>query len=85
VIGNRSMKESHRGLQAGGHPAARIRRGSRQDLYVEKAGFNLDVDTTPFEGLRVVQMTPRGSACSAGFGTGITDAAPGSVGGLYLS
>ena len=53
-------------------------------FYLEKAGFRLEVDTG-VEGVgRVVQLTPAGSACSIGFGTGITDAAPGSARGLHL-
>jgi len=31
-------------------------------FYVEKVGFNLDVDHRPSETFRVVQMTPPGSA-----------------------
>jgi hypothetical protein len=53
-------------------------------FYMEQAGFNLDVDTRPTEEFRVVQLTPPGSACSIAIGTGITDAAPGSVRGLHL-
>jgi len=53
-------------------------------FYVEKLGFNLDVDHRASEEFRVVQMTPPGSACSITIGTGITDAAPGSVRGLHL-
>ncbi len=53
-------------------------------FYVEKAGFNLDVDHQPSEEFRVVQMTPPGSACSITIGIGITDAAPGSVRGTHL-
>lgn len=41
-----------------------------KDFYV-KIGFNADHDHTPSEGLRFVQMTPPGSACSIAFGTGI--------------
>ena len=55
-----------------------------KSFYTEKVGFNLDVDTSPAEGFRVVQMTPPGSACSVTIGTGITKAAPGSVEGLHL-
>lgn len=33
-------------------------------FYVEQAGFNLDVDYHPTADLRVVQLTPPGSACS---------------------
>jgi catechol 2,3-dioxygenase-like lactoylglutathione lyase family enzyme len=53
-------------------------------FYVERAGFNLDVDHRAGEAFRVVQMTPPGSACSIAVGTGITDAAPGSVRGTHL-
>lgn len=53
-------------------------------FYVEKVGFNLDVDHKASEEFRVVQMTPPGSACSITVGIGITDAAPGSVRGTHL-
>jgi catechol 2,3-dioxygenase-like lactoylglutathione lyase family enzyme len=48
-------------------------------FYTEKAGFNLDLDHRVGDEFRVVQLTPPGSACSISVGTGITDAAPGSV------
>ena len=35
-----------------------------KSFYVEKLGFHLDADTQPTETLRVVHMTPPGSACS---------------------
>ena len=53
-------------------------------FYVEKAGFNLDVDHRASDAFRVVQMTPPGSACSVTIGIGITDATPGSVRGVHL-
>lgn len=53
-------------------------------FYVERAGFRLDVDHRAGEHFRVVQVTPPGSACSVSFGTGISDAAVGSVRGLHL-
>jgi len=53
-------------------------------FYTEQVGFGLDVDTTPTEGLRVVQMTPPGSACSVTIGTGLTDAEAGSYRGTHL-
>src|SRR5947209_6734712 len=56
-------------------------------FYVEKAGFKLEVDTRPTDTMRVVQLTPPGSACSIVFGTGmgdITAMQPGSVKGLHL-
>ena len=53
-------------------------------FYVEKLGFNLDVDHRASDEFRVVQMTPPGSACSITLGIGITDATPGSVRGTHL-
>ena len=53
-------------------------------FYVEQVGFDLDVDHRAGEEFRVVQLTPPGSGCSISVGTGITDAAPGSVRGLHL-
>jgi catechol 2,3-dioxygenase-like lactoylglutathione lyase family enzyme len=35
-----------------------------RDFYVEKIGFNLDFDSWPEAGVRVVQLTPHGSGCS---------------------
>ncbi|CAN5635748.1 glyoxalase [soil metagenome] len=55
-----------------------------KSFYVKKAGFNLDVDQSFGDDFRVVQMTPPGSTCSIGIGTGITQAPPGSVQGLFL-
>ena len=52
-------------------------------FYVTKAGFELQVDTTVGDQMRVVQVTPPGSACSIGFGTGLTPAPPGSAQGLH--
>ncbi len=51
-----------------------------KDFYV-KIGFNADHDQTPFEGLRFVQLTPPGSACSIAIGTGLGNEgiAPGSL------
>jgi len=53
-------------------------------FYTEKLGFALDVDTSPLEDFRVVQLTPPGSPCSITIGTGLTDAAPGSYRGTHL-
>lgn len=47
-------------------------------------GWRLDADFTADDGLRVVQLTPPGSACSLIFGSGITTAAPGSADSLML-
>jgi predicted enzyme related to lactoylglutathione lyase len=55
-------------------------------FYVDVLGFTKDVDVQPGAGIRVVQCTPQGSACSVGFGTGLDVYAgePGSVRGLHL-
>jgi catechol 2,3-dioxygenase-like lactoylglutathione lyase family enzyme len=55
-----------------------------KEFYVEKAGFNLDIDSEPGGRRRVVQMTPPGSSCSITIGTGITEAAPGTLWGMHL-
>ncbi len=48
-------------------------------FYVEKIGFHADHDVQVHEGLRFVQLTPPGSACSIVLGVGITTMKPGSV------
>ena len=55
-------------------------------FYAEQLGFVVDVDVRPADGVRVVQLTPPGSACSIGLGTGLSvyGAPPGSVRGLHL-
>ena len=56
------------------------------DFYADKLGFNKDVDVQPSEGVRVVQLSPEGSGCSVGFGTGLDvyRGEPGSIRGLHL-
>src|SRR4051812_3425843 len=55
-------------------------------FYADTLGFTKDVDVQPSEGVRVVQLTPEGSGCSIGFGTGLDvyRGEPGSVRGLHL-
>jgi catechol 2,3-dioxygenase-like lactoylglutathione lyase family enzyme len=56
-------------------------------FYRDRLGFVEDVDVRPQDGVRVVQLTPPGSACSITIGTGLpvfTDMAPGAVKGLHL-
>jgi predicted enzyme related to lactoylglutathione lyase len=53
-------------------------------FYVDQVGFNLDHDHAVSDEMRFVQITPPGSACSIAIGTGLTDAAPGSVAGLQV-
>jgi len=52
-------------------------------FYTEKVGFNLDHDVRHGE-LRVVQLTPPGSACSIVIGQGIVNTPPGSVKLIHL-
>jgi catechol 2,3-dioxygenase-like lactoylglutathione lyase family enzyme len=54
-----------------------------KEFYV-RAGFNADHDHVVGEGLRFVQLTPPGSACSIAIGQGLTDMTPGSVKGLQV-
>jgi catechol 2,3-dioxygenase-like lactoylglutathione lyase family enzyme len=53
-------------------------------FYTEKLGFVLDHDVEYIPGMRVVQLTPPGSAASIVIGTGMTSMAPGSLEGLQL-
>src|SRR3984893_916986 len=56
-------------------------------FYVERVGFHADHDVQPGNGMRVVQLTPPGSACSIVIGTGMGEISamrPGSVKGLHL-
>jgi catechol 2,3-dioxygenase-like lactoylglutathione lyase family enzyme len=48
-------------------------------FYTEKAGFHEDNDQQVADGLRFVQLTPPGSACSIAIGTGLSDKSPGSA------
>ena len=45
-------------------------------FYIDQLGFHLDVDTKPTETMRVVQMTPPGSACSVTIGPVLIEADP---------
>ena len=54
-------------------------------FYVEKAGFHVDHDTQLSDTVRVVQLTPPGSACSIAIGSGLSDMTPGSLEGLQLT
>lgn len=55
-----------------------------RSFYLEKLGFVLDHDVEHIPGMRVVQLTPPGSAASIVIGTGMTAMAPGSLEGLQL-
>jgi len=55
-------------------------------FYADHLGFVVDVDVRPADGVRVVQLTPPGSSCSIGFGTGLSayEGTPGSIRALHL-
>jgi predicted enzyme related to lactoylglutathione lyase len=55
-----------------------------KSFYSERAGFDVDNDVTVRDGLRFVQLTPPGSACSISIGEGITQMEPGSLEGLQV-
>lgn len=56
-------------------------------FYVEQVGFNADHDVQPKDGMRIVQLTPPGSACSILLSTGlpgISNLPPAAVKALHL-
>lgn len=55
-----------------------------KSFYMEKLGFALDHDVEHIPGMRVVQLTPPGSAASIVIGMGMTSMTPGSLEGLQL-
>ena len=65
-------------------PVADIDRA--KEFYVAQAGFRLDHDARPNEAVRVVQLTPPGSACSIVLAAGLPGLAMpvGCLRGLHL-
>lgn len=55
-------------------------------FYTDTVGFNLDHDVQPGNGMRIVQLTPPGSACSIVIGSGMGNSNPdgGTVKGMHL-
>jgi catechol 2,3-dioxygenase-like lactoylglutathione lyase family enzyme len=53
-------------------------------FYADQLGFAVDVDTSPVEGVRIVQLTPLGSGCSIMIGKGMAEGVPGSLQGVQL-
>lgn len=55
-------------------------------FYVDVVGFHLDHDVQPGNGMRIIQLTPPGSACSVVIGTGMGSNNPedGTVKNLHL-
>src|SRR6476660_9514342 len=62
-------------------PVSDVERSKR---FYQHLGWRLDDDASPVDGVRIVQFTPPGSACSVTFGKGITAAAPGSAEGALV-
>ena len=63
-------------------PVSDVERALR--FYIDQVGFTLDVDYSPSDAFRVVQLTPPGSSCSIQIGKGLTDAPIGSLRNAYL-
>jgi catechol 2,3-dioxygenase-like lactoylglutathione lyase family enzyme len=57
---------------------------ARSKQFYEGLGWRLDGDFVVGDTFRAMQFTPPGSPASIHFGTGITQAAPGSASGLFL-
>ncbi len=53
-------------------------------FYMDGVGFILDHDVEPGNGMRIVQLTPPGSACSIVIGTGMLADGASPVQGLHL-
>ena len=65
-------------------PVTDIDRAKR--FYSEQAGFHVDVDVSPADGVRIVQLTPPGSYCSITLLQGLPSSTcrAGSLRGLHL-
>ena len=55
-----------------------------RDFYAEKVDFTVDIDGTVGDGVRFVQLTPPGSACSIHLGPGTDGMNPGDLDGVFL-
>ncbi len=54
------------------------------DFYAGKVGFAVDIDYRVSDEVRLVQMTPPGSACSIHLGLRTIDMEPGDLDGVFL-
>ena len=63
-------------------PVSDVDRAKR--FYSEQCGFVVDLDDRVSDKLRIVQLTPPGSACSITIGSGIAASEPGSLKGVQL-
>jgi catechol 2,3-dioxygenase-like lactoylglutathione lyase family enzyme len=56
-----------------------------KSFYTDKVGFHADHDTRLSDAVRIVQLTPPGSACSIVIGSGLSEMKPGCFEGLQLT
>ena len=54
------------------------------EFYAEKMGFAVDIDHRVSDEVRLVQLTPPGSACSIHLGRGTIATKPGDLDGVFL-
>jgi catechol 2,3-dioxygenase-like lactoylglutathione lyase family enzyme len=54
------------------------------EFYSDKVDFNVDIDFRVSDEVRLVQLTPPGSACSIHLGKNTVNMAPGSIDGVFL-
>jgi catechol 2,3-dioxygenase-like lactoylglutathione lyase family enzyme len=64
-------------------PVSDVDRAKR--FYTDQVGFHTDHDTRLSDAVRVVQLTPPGSACSIVIGSGLSEMEPGCLEGLQLT
>jgi predicted enzyme related to lactoylglutathione lyase len=55
-----------------------------KQFYEVQCGWVVDLDDRPNHATRIVQLTPPGSGCSIMIGTGVAEAAPGSLRGIQI-
>ncbi|MDX6325155.1 MAG: hypothetical protein QOK15_1509 [Nocardioidaceae bacterium] len=63
-------------------PATDVERSKH--FYAEQVGFHVDHDVEPGNGMRIIQLTPPGSACSIAVGVGMVDPDAPRVHNLHL-
>jgi catechol 2,3-dioxygenase-like lactoylglutathione lyase family enzyme len=80
--GNRTVRTPTFSIEVLVVPVSDVERALR--FYVDQVGFSLEVDYSPADTFRVVQLTPPGSSCSIQIGKGLIDAPAGSLRNVYL-
>jgi catechol 2,3-dioxygenase-like lactoylglutathione lyase family enzyme len=63
-------------------PVTDVDRAKR--FYADQLDWTVDIDDAPSPGIRLVQLTPPGSACSIVIGNGVAEGAPGSIRGVRI-